>query len=91
MQGLVIFSDLDGTLLDHATYEAGPALPVLARLRAMGVPLVLATSKTGAEVVEVRARLGLAGLPAIVENGAGLWTGMVRGRTLRPLIPDIRP
>ncbi|MCB0933043.1 MAG: mycofactocin biosynthesis glycosyltransferase MftF [Mycobacterium sp.] len=23
--------------------------------------------------------------------GAGLWTGMVRGRTLRPLIPDIRP
>jgi mannosyl-3-phosphoglycerate phosphatase len=68
---LIFFTDLDGTLLDHQTYDFSPAAPALAALEAQGIPLVLATSKTGPEVSEIRAVLGLEQWPAIVENGAG--------------------
>lgn len=69
---LIVFTDLDGTLLDHDSYSPAAAEPALAQLRASGVPVVLATSKTAAEVAPLRERLGLAHVPAIVENGAGL-------------------
>ncbi len=74
-QKLVVFSDLDGTLLDHSTYSFDAARPALDALAASGVPLVLASSKTGAEIRELQDRMGLTGAPAIVENGAGIaWT-----------------
>jgi mannosyl-3-phosphoglycerate phosphatase len=69
---LIVFTDLDGTLLDHDSYSPAAAEPALAQLRAAGVPVVLATSKTAAEVAPLRERLGFAHVPAIVENGAGL-------------------
>ncbi len=69
---LLLFSDLDGTLLDHDSYSWRPAAPALAALKALGAGVVLATSKTAAEVATLRAELGLAAWPAIVENGAGL-------------------
>lgn len=69
---LLIFTDLDGTLLDHETYAHAAAEPALARLRAAGVPVILASSKTAAEIAPLRAELGLVAHPAIVENGAGL-------------------
>ncbi|GGD46214.1 HAD-IIB family hydrolase [Sinisalibacter lacisalsi] len=69
---LLVFSDLDGTLLDHAGYGHAPARPALAALRARGVPLVLASSKTAAEIAPLQADLGLDPAPAIVENGAGV-------------------
>ncbi|MBV7410634.1 mannosyl-3-phosphoglycerate phosphatase [Maritimibacter sp. DP1N21-5] len=68
---ILIFSDLDGTLLDHHSYDWGPARPALDRLRRMGDGVVLATSKTAAEVVNLRRDMGLTDWPAIVENGAG--------------------
>ena len=68
----LIFSDLDGTLLDHAHYGWDPAHAALDRLREDGCGLILATSKTAAEVVELRAALGFADWPAIVENGGGI-------------------
>jgi predicted mannosyl-3-phosphoglycerate phosphatase (HAD superfamily) len=46
----VIFTDLDGTLLDHDTYAWGAAEPGVHFLNDHGVPLVLVTSKTRAEV-----------------------------------------
>ena len=70
---LVIFSDLDGTLLDHASYSWAAAQPALDALAARHVPLVLATSKTAAEVAVLHAALGLGTHPAIVENGAGVF------------------
>ncbi|GAA4225405.1 mannosyl-3-phosphoglycerate phosphatase [Sagittula marina] len=70
---LIVFSDLDGTLLDHGSYAWAPAAPALDALRARGVPLVLATSKTSAEVASLHAELKLGDTPAIVENGAGLY------------------
>jgi len=69
---IAVFSDLDGTLLDHETYDWSPARPVLDRLRAGGHALILASSKTAAEIAPLRAQMGFAQCPAIVENGAGL-------------------
>ena len=48
---LLIVTDLDGTLLDHRTYEWGRRPPdVRARTAQAGVPLVLCSSKTRAEI-----------------------------------------
>lgn len=69
---LLIFTDLDGTLLDHETYSHAPADAALDRLRAAGVPVILASSKTAAEIAPLREELGLSAYPAIVENGAGI-------------------
>lgn len=68
----VVFTDLDGTLLDPEDYSYEAAAPALARLVAAGVPVILASSKTAAEIAPIRADLGLSAFPAIVENGAGL-------------------
>ena len=68
----IVFSDLDGTLLDHHSYGWDPARPMLARLAWMGIPVVLASSKTAAEMVPLRAAMGLAAAPLICENGAGV-------------------
>lgn len=67
---LVIFSDLDGTLLDE-DYSYAAALPALRRLDELGVPLVLVTSKTRAEVEPLHRELRL-GEPFVVENGAAI-------------------
>jgi mannosyl-3-phosphoglycerate phosphatase len=48
-RSLIIFTDLDGTLLDHHDYGFAPALPALDALRQARIPLVLTTSKTLAE------------------------------------------
>ncbi|WP_093968580.1 HAD-IIB family hydrolase [Actibacterium lipolyticum] len=69
---LIVFSDLDGTLLDHDTYSYADAFQALDRLRKAGIPLVLASSKTAAEIAPLRAQLGFSNVPAIVENGSGL-------------------
>ncbi|WP_323767452.1 HAD-IIB family hydrolase [Marinovum sp.] len=69
---LLVFTDLDGTLLDHDSYSYSLARPALQALEAFGAGVVLATSKTAAEVAPLRRELGLTDWPAIVENGAGL-------------------
>lgn len=68
----VVVTDLDGTLLDHLTYEPGPAEAAVRRLREAGIAVVFCSSKTRAEQVELRRRLGVTD-PFIVENGAALW------------------
>jgi mannosyl-3-phosphoglycerate phosphatase len=70
-ESLVVFSDLDGTLLDPATYTFDEARPALDQLQAMRIPLVVSTSKTRAEVVPLREALGNHD-PFIVENGGGI-------------------
>ncbi|MCP1199721.1 mannosyl-3-phosphoglycerate phosphatase [Notoacmeibacter sp. MSK16QG-6] len=71
---MIVFSDLDGTLLDHSSYDFAPALPAIRRLQDAGIPIVPATSKTAAEVAPLMKRIGLEG-PAIVENGGGVING----------------
>ncbi len=67
----IVFSDLDGTLLDHDTYAFDAALPALERLRRGGVPLVLCTSKSRAEIEPLRVRMGNRD-PFISENGGAV-------------------
>lgn len=69
---LMVFTDLDGTLIDHHTYRWDAAQPALDALRSYGCALVLASSKTAAEINALRAQLGFGDWPAIVENGAGV-------------------
>jgi len=68
----VVFTDLDGTLLDAATYSAEAAVEALAVLRRRGIPLVLVSSKTRAEIEPIRRRLALS-TPFIVENGGAVF------------------
>ena len=67
---LLIFTDLDGTLLDSHTYDWQPAAAWLARLSEKNIPLILCSSKTAAEMLHIQKLLGLQGLPLIAENGA---------------------
>ena len=69
---LIIFSDLDGTLLDHQTYSHAAADPALSQLRQLNVPLILASSKTAAEIMPLREEMGFSHCEAIVENGSGI-------------------
>jgi mannosyl-3-phosphoglycerate phosphatase len=73
--GQLIISDLDGTLLDHHSYDWRPAESALAAARAAGVPVVLCTSKTRAEALWWQRELGLEGMPCIVENGGAVVWG----------------
>lgn len=68
---LFIVTDLDGTLLDTRTYELGPARDVLARVAQAGIPLVLCSSKTRAEIEALQKRLALL-QPFIAENGGAI-------------------
>jgi mannosyl-3-phosphoglycerate phosphatase len=68
----VVFTDLDGTLLDAKNYRWEAAAPALSQLRAALIPLVLCTSKTRAETEVIRAELGLDD-PFVVENGGAIY------------------
>ena len=69
---LIVMSDLDGTLLDHDTYSFTPAVPVISRLRTAGIPLMLNTSKTAAELRTLREALNNID-PYVVENGSAIY------------------
>jgi mannosyl-3-phosphoglycerate phosphatase len=90
-----VVTDLDGTLLDHDSYSYRAALPALGRLRRAAVPVVLASSKTLAEMRPLQAALELQG-PLIAENGAVVQVGdaeRVRGPgidTIRDLLGRLR-
>ena len=69
---ILIFTDLDGSLLDHFGYQVEPADRLLAILETQHVPVIFCTSKTFSEVLELRAQLNNHH-PFIVENGAAIY------------------
>jgi mannosyl-3-phosphoglycerate phosphatase len=72
MKKTVIFTDLDGTLLDEASYSFHEALSALSLISSSGIPLILCSSKTRAELQIYRKRLDNAH-PFISENGGGIF------------------
>lgn len=72
MTGTVVFTDLDGTLLDAETYAVDGARPALEELRRRSIPIVACTSKTAAETRHVLRRLEI-DAPFIIESGAGVY------------------
>lgn len=68
---MILFSDLDGTLLDHDTYSYEPVVPLLDHLKDLGIPVIFNTSKTRAETQVLCNALDLKD-PFIVENGSAV-------------------
>ncbi len=68
----LVFTDLDGSLLDHNSYRFTDALPQIRALEKRSIPLIPATSKTRAEIEVLRRQLGNRH-PFIAENGAAVF------------------
>jgi mannosyl-3-phosphoglycerate phosphatase len=75
MTKTIIFTDLDGSLLHPKTYSFKEAAPALELIRARGIPLVLCSSKTRAELDLYQKRLHITD-PFIVENGGAVFVRM---------------
>lgn len=69
---IIVVTDLDGTLLDHFSYSADPALATIRKLQNRRIPLIFNTSKTLAECEALSEKLGLSD-PFIVENGSATY------------------
>ena len=70
----IVVTDLDGTLLDHKTYEYAPALNAIKELNKQEIPIILNSSKTNAEISQLRHKLDNHE-PFVCENG-GIICGM---------------
>ena len=72
MKHIIIFTDLDGTLLDHYTYSFEKALPALRLIKEKNIPLVICSSKTKKEIMHYREKLDNSH-PFVSENGGGIF------------------
>ncbi len=72
MSRYILFTDLDGCLLDNNTYAFDEARPALEALRSENIPVILVSGKTRAEIEPLRERLNHHH-PFIVENGAAVF------------------
>ncbi|EAT10924.1 HAD-IIB family hydrolase [Bermanella marisrubri] len=68
----IVSTDLDGTLLDHHSYDYTPALTAIQALTKLHIPIIVNTSKSQAEVASIVNELRLRPSIYIVENGSGL-------------------
>jgi mannosyl-3-phosphoglycerate phosphatase family protein len=68
----LVFTDLDGSLLDHHTYSYQDAIPQLRQLRQLDIPVIPASSKTRVEIERLRTELDNTH-PFIAENGAATY------------------
>ncbi len=68
----VLFTDLDGTLLDFFDYSYDTAIPALEALEKRDVPIVFCTAKTLAENEYYRKEMGIED-PFIVDNGGAIF------------------
>jgi len=93
----IVFSDLDGTLLDERDYGFAASHETVMKLKRASIPLVLVTSKTSAEIRVIQEHLGICESYA-VENGGAVylhesWAGILgpdeRGNW-RPIGPFLK-
>ena len=68
----VIFTDLDGTFLNHDDYSFDDAKESLELLKNRNVPIIFTTSKTRMEVEVLQKKVGITE-PFIIENGAAIF------------------
>lgn len=68
---IIIFTDLDGTLLD-SRYSFRKALPAIKLIKEKNIPLILCSSKTRSEIELWRKKLNN-NHPFISENGGGIF------------------
>lgn len=68
---ILVFTDLDGTFINHDDYRFDAALPALQRLKTAGVPVIFTSSKTQAEIKLISQEAGVQA-PIIYETGCGI-------------------
>ena len=68
----LIFTDLDGTLLDHYNYKTDQANETIAELKLRKIAIIPNSSKTFSEIMVIRQQLNL-NSPFIIENGAAVY------------------
>jgi len=68
----IVFTDLDGTLLDPITYSYEKSLTGINWLKESGIPIVFCSAKTRAEQEIYRRKLGISH-PFVVENGGAIF------------------
>ncbi len=68
----LIFTDLDGTLMDSDTYGWEMASPAIEECKRRYIPIIIVSSKTRAEIIKIREILGLRS-PFVSENGGGIY------------------
>ncbi|HIH09951.1 MAG TPA: HAD-IIB family hydrolase [Candidatus Diapherotrites archaeon] len=66
----IIFTDLDGTLLDKCDFA--PAKGTIGKLNRLAVPIIIVSSKTAPEIIQWQKKLGIGG-PFACENGAAIY------------------
>jgi len=69
---MIIYTDLDGSFLDHWSYSCTESLSALQAATAKGIPVVFCSSKTRAEIEVIR-QYALVRNPFIVENGGAIY------------------
>lgn len=72
MTQVAIYTDLDGSLLDHYSYSHAAADLLLKELKEAAIPVIPVSSKTRAEILSLREELGN-NHPFISENGAAVF------------------
>lgn len=72
MTQIILFTDLDGILLNNEADNDITTRPLIQKLKALKIPIIPVTSKTRAEVVPLRQDMGLSD-PFITENGGGIF------------------
>ncbi|UCE97810.1 MAG: mannosyl-3-phosphoglycerate phosphatase [Dehalococcoidia bacterium] len=71
-KNVIIFTDLDGTMLDYRDYSCGKVALLVSKLKNRGVIIVFCSSKTRAEQEIYRSQLKL-NSPFISENGGAIF------------------
>ena len=69
MQKMIVFTDLDGSLLDHHNYQWQKAKAAIDQLHQLNFPVIINSSKTSTEIKQLRQQMKLQ-TPFICENGA---------------------
>ncbi|MBL7002484.1 MAG: HAD-IIB family hydrolase [Gammaproteobacteria bacterium] len=82
----LVFTDIDGTLLNHHNYDVDAALPALSQLESDNIPVILNTSKTYQELLRLIQKLDIRH-PFIVENGSAIF--IPKGYFTKPILNKV--
>lgn len=72
MKKIILYTDLDGTLLDHHDYSWSAAESAISLSKQNDFPIVFNTSKTINEVKKLQKEMSLT-TPFAIENGGAVW------------------
>ncbi len=71
-RNMIIFTDIDGTIIDKETYSFQESIGTLNRVLNSKIPVILVSSKAAAEIELYRQRMGISD-PFVSENGGAVF------------------